>query len=200
MGLLVGPARRTSWTDQLDGPAGRTSWTDQSFLFEALASSHIQRFSFQFVHCRSLRVQRRLCFLSRNPWLVVLWIWYFSTSVFLLFAVLLRSIQFWSNFDLLIYLWSFWYSLYNNWSHQNKAKSFFIQLFIQSELDTASALACLFIYIFISIRNKTQLVSDQLRKIWFCLIFCLNLVWRFIFYVFLFHQSSSSIESRLPSK
>ena len=29
MGLLVGPAGRTSWTDQLDGPAGRTSWTDQ---------------------------------------------------------------------------------------------------------------------------------------------------------------------------
>ena len=29
MGLLVGPAGRTSWTDQLDGPAGQTSWTDQ---------------------------------------------------------------------------------------------------------------------------------------------------------------------------
>ena len=29
MGLLVGPAGRTSWTNQLDGPAGRTSWTDQ---------------------------------------------------------------------------------------------------------------------------------------------------------------------------
>ena len=25
MGLLVGPAGRTSWTDQLDRPAGRTS-------------------------------------------------------------------------------------------------------------------------------------------------------------------------------
>ena len=29
MGLLVGPAGRTSWTDQLDGPPGRTTWTDQ---------------------------------------------------------------------------------------------------------------------------------------------------------------------------
>ena len=29
MGLLVGPAGRTSWTNQLDGPAGRTSWMDQ---------------------------------------------------------------------------------------------------------------------------------------------------------------------------
>ena len=57
MGLLVKPAGRTSWTDQLDGlarqtslagqldgPAGQTSWTDQFFLFEALASSNIQRF------------------------------------------------------------------------------------------------------------------------------------------------------------
>ena len=56
MGLLVGPAGRTSWTDQLDGPAGRTSWmeqldgpagrtgwTDQFFLFKALANSHIRR-------------------------------------------------------------------------------------------------------------------------------------------------------------
>ena len=61
MGLLVRPAGRTSWTDQLnrplertsltdqlDGPAEWTSWTDQLddqfFLFEALASSHIRRF------------------------------------------------------------------------------------------------------------------------------------------------------------
>ena len=64
MGLLVGAAGRTSWTKQLDGPAGRTSWTDQLdkpagqtswadqlFLFETLASSHIRRSSFQFVHC-----------------------------------------------------------------------------------------------------------------------------------------------------
>ena len=58
-GLLVRPAGWTSWTDQLDGPAGQTSWTDQFFLFEALASSHIQRFSFQFVHWCSFRVRRR---------------------------------------------------------------------------------------------------------------------------------------------
>ena len=56
------PAGRTSWMDQLDGPAGRTSWTDQFFLFEALACSHIWRFSFQFVRCRSFRFQRRPCF------------------------------------------------------------------------------------------------------------------------------------------
>ena len=29
MGLLVRPAGRTSWKDQLYRPAGRTSWTDQ---------------------------------------------------------------------------------------------------------------------------------------------------------------------------
>ena len=29
MGLLVRPAGRTSWTDQLDGPAGQTSLTNQ---------------------------------------------------------------------------------------------------------------------------------------------------------------------------
>ena len=67
---LDGPAGRNSWTDQLDGPAGRTSWTDQLdrpvFLFEALASSHIRRFSFQFVHCRSFRVRRRPCFLLKK--------------------------------------------------------------------------------------------------------------------------------------
>ena len=59
---LDGPAGWTSWTDQLVGPAGRTSWTDQIFLFEALASSHIQRFSFQFVDCCRLLVQQRPCF------------------------------------------------------------------------------------------------------------------------------------------
>ena len=59
---LDGPAGRTSWTDQLDGPVWWTSWTDQFFLFEALASSHMRRFSFQFVHCRSFRVRRRPCF------------------------------------------------------------------------------------------------------------------------------------------
>merc|ERR1711954_636312 len=58
---LDGPAGRTSWTDQLDGPAGQTSWKDQFFLFEALASLHIRRFSFQFVHCRSFRVRQRPC-------------------------------------------------------------------------------------------------------------------------------------------
>ena len=71
-----GPAGQTSWTDQLDGPAGRTSWTDQLdrpvLLFEALASSHIRRFSFQFVHCRSFRVRRRPCFIKSAKLLVVL--------------------------------------------------------------------------------------------------------------------------------
>ena len=42
------------------------------FLFEALASSHIRRFSFQFVHCRSFRVRRRPCFFGTyiiiNEW------------------------------------------------------------------------------------------------------------------------------------
>ena len=61
MGLLVRPAGRTSYTDQLDGPAERTSWTDQFLLFEALACLHVQRFFFQFVHCCSLRVRRRPC-------------------------------------------------------------------------------------------------------------------------------------------
>ena len=72
---LDGPAGQTSWTDQLDGPAGQTSWTyqldepagqtsrtDQLFLFEALASLHIRRLMFQFVHCCSFRVQRRPCY------------------------------------------------------------------------------------------------------------------------------------------
>ena len=61
-----------SWTDQLNRSARQTSWTDQFFLFEALASSHIQRFSFQFVHCRSFRVRRRPCFFGTyiiiNEW------------------------------------------------------------------------------------------------------------------------------------
>ena len=35
---------------------------DQFSLFEALASSHIQRLTFQFVHCRSFWVRRRPCF------------------------------------------------------------------------------------------------------------------------------------------
>ena len=61
---LDGSAKLTSWMDQLDRPAGRTSWTDQFFLFEALASSHIRRFSSQFVHCGSFRVRRRPCFIT----------------------------------------------------------------------------------------------------------------------------------------
>ena len=54
-------AGRTSWTDQLDGSAGRISWTDQFSLLEALASLHIRRLTFQFVHCRSFRVRGRPC-------------------------------------------------------------------------------------------------------------------------------------------
>ena len=46
MDKLDEPAGQTSWTDQLDGPAGQTTWTDQFFLFEALTSLLIQRFSF----------------------------------------------------------------------------------------------------------------------------------------------------------
>ena len=38
--------------------------TDQFFLFEALASSHIRRFSFQVVHCRSYLVRRRPCLIG----------------------------------------------------------------------------------------------------------------------------------------
>ena len=38
--------------------------TDQFSIFEALASSHIRRLTFQFVHCCSFRVQRRPCFLT----------------------------------------------------------------------------------------------------------------------------------------
>ena len=58
---LDGSARWISWTDQLDRPAGRISWMDQFFLFEALASSHIRRLTFQLVHCRSFQVRRRPC-------------------------------------------------------------------------------------------------------------------------------------------
>ena len=50
--------------DQLDGPAGLTSWTDQFSIPKALASLHIRRFAFQFVHCRSFRVRRRPCFIE----------------------------------------------------------------------------------------------------------------------------------------
>ena len=57
----VRPVRRTSQTDQLDELARRISQTDQFVIFEALASSHIRRLTFQFVHCRSFRVRRRPC-------------------------------------------------------------------------------------------------------------------------------------------
>ena len=75
-GQLDRPAGHSSWTDQLDRPARQTSWqtswTDQFFLFKALASLHIRRFSFQFVHCRSFRVRRRPCFFGTyiiiNEW------------------------------------------------------------------------------------------------------------------------------------
>ena len=53
----------SSLMDQLDRPDGQTSWRDQFFLFEVLASSHIWRLTFQFVHCRSFRVQQRPCFI-----------------------------------------------------------------------------------------------------------------------------------------
>ena len=64
MDQLFRPAGRTSWTDQLDGSAGQTSWTDQFSLFGALASLHIRRLTFQFVHCHSFRVQLRPCFVT----------------------------------------------------------------------------------------------------------------------------------------
>ena len=70
MGQLVRPTGRTSWTDQLDRSARQISWMDQFFLFEALASSHIRRFSFQFVHCCSFRVRRRPCFCAVSPHVV----------------------------------------------------------------------------------------------------------------------------------
>ena len=60
---MDGLAGQNSWTYQLDVPAGQTSWTVQFFLFEALASSHIRRLTFQFVHCRSFRVRQRPCLL-----------------------------------------------------------------------------------------------------------------------------------------
>ena len=63
MGLLDGPSGWPRWTDQLDGPAGQSSWVDQFSIFEAMASSLIQRLAFQFLHCRSFQVRRRPCFL-----------------------------------------------------------------------------------------------------------------------------------------
>ena len=69
-----GSANQTIWMDQLGGPVGWTSWIDQFFLFEALASSHIRRFSSQFVHCRSFRVRRRPCFLLKSVNGGVVWV------------------------------------------------------------------------------------------------------------------------------
>ena len=74
---LDGPAGWTSWTDQMDGPAGWTSLTDQLFLFEALASSHIRRLTFQFVHCCSFRVRLRPCSLFGEK---LIWIFAMSTN------------------------------------------------------------------------------------------------------------------------
>ena len=48
-------------TCMLDRLVERTSWTDQFFNLEALASSHFQRLTFQFVCCRSFRVRQRPC-------------------------------------------------------------------------------------------------------------------------------------------
>ena len=60
--------------DQLDGPdgpAGQTLWTDQFSILEALASSHIQRLTIPFVHCRSFRVRRRPCLIMTPPLRIV---------------------------------------------------------------------------------------------------------------------------------
>ena len=64
--LLDGPAGRTSWTDQLDGPAGQTSWTDQFFLFEALASLLIRRFSLSLYIVAASESDEGLLFLLIN--------------------------------------------------------------------------------------------------------------------------------------
>ena len=56
---LDGSARQISWMNQLDGPAGRTSKTD----LEAIACSHIQRLTFQCVHCRSFCIGQSSCLL-----------------------------------------------------------------------------------------------------------------------------------------
>ena len=49
MDQLNESARLISWTDQLDGPGGRT--TSLYMKPWALASSHVRRLTFQFVHC-----------------------------------------------------------------------------------------------------------------------------------------------------
>ena len=49
MDQLNESARLISWTDQLDGPGGRTTYLYMKPW--ALASSHVRRLTFQFVHC-----------------------------------------------------------------------------------------------------------------------------------------------------
>ena len=68
---LAQHARQISYMDQLYWSAnrisakrisaGRISWTDQFSLLKALASSHIQTLTFQFVHCCSFQVWRKPC-------------------------------------------------------------------------------------------------------------------------------------------
>ena len=54
--------------DQLYGSdkwsASQTSWKDQFSLFKSLDSLHIRRWTFQFVHCCSVRIRQRPCFLN----------------------------------------------------------------------------------------------------------------------------------------
>ena len=71
MQCVNGSVSQTSSTDQLDGPALQTSWMDQFFLCEALASPHIRRFFFKFVHCRSFQVWRRPCLVHESESLCV---------------------------------------------------------------------------------------------------------------------------------
>ena len=64
MQYVNGLAGLTSWTDQLDRPAGQTSWTDLFFLFEALASSHIRRFSFSLYFVAASESEEGLVFFN----------------------------------------------------------------------------------------------------------------------------------------
>ena len=62
----------TPCIDQLYVSARSTSLTHQFFLFQALASLHIWRSTFLFVHCRSFRFQRIPCFFcdhDRQTWI-----------------------------------------------------------------------------------------------------------------------------------
>ena len=47
--------------DHLNGSARQTNWMEKFSIFEALAISHIQRLTFQLVHCHSFQVQQRPC-------------------------------------------------------------------------------------------------------------------------------------------